>query len=107
MKRRYRVWVFDRKLPNRAGIGRFVEVGSHAMGIGVTIPSTLPGTPIGVLFGVVKRKIARFEPPSVDPCRLDGRRILLSVDANAQSGRRIDGRLECRRRNERVSERVP
>ena len=99
--------IFDREVLNRGGSRRFVKMSSRAVWIGMTIPSTLPGSSTGALFDVVKREIARLEPTNVQSNRLDGRRILCCVDADAQSGRYVGGRFERRCRNERVRKRVP
>lgn len=107
VKRFYRMEIFDGEVPNRGGSGRFVKVSSDTVWVGMTIPSTLPGSPFGVVFDVMKREIARLEPTNVQSNRLDGRRILCCVDANAQSGRYVGSRFERRRRDERVRKRVP
>lgn len=65
VERFYRMGIFDREVLNRGGSRRFVKMSSRAVWIGMTIPSTLPGSPFGVAFDVVKREIARLEPTHV------------------------------------------
>ena len=107
VERFYRMEIFGREVPSYGGSGRFVKVSSDTVWVRMTIPSTLPGSPFGMAFDIVKREITRLEPTNAQSNRLDGRRILCYVDADAQSGRYVGSRFERHCRDERVRKRIP